>query len=85
MLKSMVSVFKDLSGSAVRVMRYGISFSLGLLSLCAVISCINLFMLLDPDITYYNTVLTESAVSIFPFSIGAGLLLDYLIKRRADE
>jgi len=82
MIKWVVSTVKAIDENARCVMTYGILYSIVLFAIALMVAIINDAGGIDVAVLRQNATLMQSAACMFPLSIGAGLLLDYCLKRR---
>lgn len=83
-IKTVVKLFNDLDKKANKVLIWGIGVSILLMAFSAVGMVLNIKYYFSPDLRYITKVIAENALSIFTLSIGAGLLIDYGIKKRSN-
>ena len=82
MIKRGIGTLKNIESCALRVMSYGLIYGIVILIICLIIAVMNLANGVDIEILKNNMLLTESGITMFPLSIGAGLLLDYCLKKQ---
>lgn len=81
MIDKCIGVLKNVDHNARRVMIYGIIYATLILMASLMMAIVNGSGSVDVEIMRHNMILTECGVSMFPLSIGAGLVLDYALKK----